>query len=32
VQADLQAGILTQAQADALLGLGNILLTSVTRR
>jgi hypothetical protein len=32
VQADLNAGILTQAQADALLGPGNILLLSVTRR
>ena len=28
----LNAGILTQAQADALLGPGNILLLSVTRR
>jgi hypothetical protein len=32
VQADLEAGILTQAQADALLGLGDILLASVTGR
>jgi parallel beta-helix repeat protein len=32
VAADLNASILTQAQADALLGLGNILLLSVTRR
>jgi hypothetical protein len=32
VQADLNAGILTQAQADALLYWGNILLLSVTRR
>jgi hypothetical protein len=28
----LTAGVLTQAQADALLGPGNILLLSVTRR
>jgi hypothetical protein len=28
----LQAGTLTHAQADALLGAGNILLLSVTRR
>jgi hypothetical protein len=28
----LNGGILTQAQADALLGPGNILLLSVTRR
>jgi hypothetical protein len=32
VAADLKAGILTQAQADALLYWGNILLLSVTRR
>jgi hypothetical protein len=32
VAADLQAGILTQAQADALSYWGNILLLSVTRR
>jgi pimeloyl-ACP methyl ester carboxylesterase len=32
VQADLNAGILTQVQADALLGPGNILLLGVTRR
>jgi hypothetical protein len=32
VQAYLSAGILTQAQADDLLGPGNILLLSVTRR
>jgi hypothetical protein len=32
VQADLNAGILTQAQADALLGPGSILLLSLTRR
>jgi hypothetical protein len=32
VTADLQAGILTQAQADALLGPGNVLLLGVTRR
>jgi VCBS repeat-containing protein len=32
VQADLKAGLLTQAQADALLGPGHILLLSVTRR
>jgi hypothetical protein len=28
----LKSGVLTQAQADSLLGPGNILLTSVTRR
>jgi hypothetical protein len=32
VQAFFDAGILTQAQADALLGPGNVLLLSVTRR
>jgi hypothetical protein len=32
VLADVNAGILTQAQADALLGPGNILLLGVTRR
>jgi hypothetical protein len=32
VAAYLNAGILAQAQADALLGPGNILLLSVTRR
>jgi hypothetical protein len=32
VQADLKAGLLTQSQADALLGPGNTLLLSVTRR
>jgi hypothetical protein len=32
VQDFLRAGVLTQAQADALLGPGNILLLSVTRR
>jgi hypothetical protein len=32
VAADLNAGILTQAQADALSYWGNILLLSVTRR
>ena len=32
VHALLKAGILTQAQADALLEPGNILLTSVMRR
>jgi hypothetical protein len=32
VQADVNAGILTQAQADALSYWGNILLLSVTRR
>ena len=32
VAAFLKTGILTQAQADALLGPGNILLLSVTRR
>jgi hypothetical protein len=32
VKALRYAGILTQAQADALLGPGNILLLSVTRR
>ena len=32
MQANLGAGILDQSQADALLGLGNILLVSVTRR
>jgi parallel beta-helix repeat protein len=32
VAADLTAGILTKAQADALLGPGNILLLGVTRR
>lgn len=31
VQADLNAGILTQAQADDLLGPGNLLLLSVSR-
>jgi hypothetical protein len=30
VQADVKAGILTQAQADALLGPGNILLLGLT--
>jgi hypothetical protein len=32
VQAFLGAGILTQTQADAPLGPGNVLLVSVTRR
>jgi hypothetical protein len=32
VQAFLNTGILTQAQADALPGAGNILLLSVTQR
>ena len=32
VPAFLSAGILTQAQADALLGPGNALLLSITRR